>query len=297
MQDNALFVTWTMDCETINEECATGGPENWGLSERAVTGYVQALADRGHAATLFLIPRMGEVQADTLMDLGRQGVDLGMHMHPQTTDYGHDAHLGQLPADTQRALLGDGRERLLSALGEAPTSYRSGCFSASDETFGILAQLGFTQGSVSLPGRVLPDIGAVWDGAEPFAHWASADGRRRAGDLPFLELPTAVDLDDVPQDEGQTGDARHLRLEREGICEWGPDLVRRHLARQIEMDCQPKSLVVMTHNTREYGDPCDMYRQNLEAVADMIEHAAQEARLNIVPATLAQVRAAATTWP
>ena len=49
----------------------------------------------------------------------------------------------------------------------------------------------------------------------------------------------------------------------------------------------------MTHNTREYGDPADPYRRNLEGLADAIEVAAREAGLAMVPATLAQVREAA----
>ncbi len=293
MHSETLFVTWTMDCEAINAESSSGGPEDWGLGERSMRGYVEALAARGHKATLFLIPRVAEVQAPLLLDLQAAGADLGMHMHPQNTDMGYAGHLGQLSPELQREALRSGRDRIQDALGRAPTSFRPGCFSAGDETFAILADLEFTQGSVSLPGRVLPDVGALWNGAQPFAHWASATHCTDAGDLPFLELPTAVDLDDVSKGPGETGDAVHLRLERDGILDWGPDLIRRHLARQIEDEWWLKSLVVMTHNTREYGDPMDQYRRNLEGLADAIEVAAREAGLAMVPATLAQVREAA----
>lgn len=291
MTDSRLFVTWTMDCEPIDAEVCTGGPEDWALSERAMRGYVDALADRGHRATLFVIPRTAEVQADVLADLREAGAEIGMHMHPQTTDYGVDAHLGALPADRQRDLLESGRDRIAAALGEAPRAFRPGCFSASDDTFAILADLGFTHGSVSLPGRWLPDFAARWTDAVPFAHWAAAEDRLSEGALPFLEMPTAVDLREVAGPKTEAGDATQLRLERPGIEDWGPDLIRRHLRAQIDEDWWLKSLVVMTHNTREYGDPDEPARQALEAVADAIEAAADEAGLKVVPATLAEVRA------
>ncbi len=295
MTDDRLFVSWTMDCEPIAAEVPSGGPADWPLSERAMRGYVEALAGRGHRATLFLIPRTGEMQADVVAELRAQGAEPGMHMHPQTSDYAVDAHLGELPAQRQRELLQSGRDRLAAALGEPPRAFRPGCFSASDATFGILAELGFTHGSVSLPGRHLPAMAARWAGAEPFAHWACAEDRLAAGDLPFLELPTAVELRDVAGPRSGGGDARHLRLERPEIEQWASDLIRRHLRRQIERDWWLKSIVVMTHNTREYADPDEPARRGLEAIADAIDAAAAELGLTVVPATLAEIRAAAVS--
>lgn len=291
MDPSLLFVTWTMDCETIDAESPTGGPADWHLSERAMRGYVAALAEWGHRVTLFLIPRLAEAQAEVVMELREAGGELGMHMHPQTADLGHDRYLGQYPGDEQREILRAGRDRLHAAVGEPPRSFRPGNFSASDDTFAVLAELGFTQGSVSLPGRVMPDLGAEWNGAEPFAHWASPDDRLRAGELGFLELPCAVDLQEVESPAEPPAEVTHLRLERDGILEWGPELIRRHLAAQVERDCWLKSLVVMTHNTREYGDARDPYRRALEGLVDAIEGAAGQAGLTVRPATLAQIRA------
>jgi hypothetical protein len=236
---------------------------------------------------------VAEVQADVLGDLREAGAELGMHMHPQTTDYGVDAHLGELPARRQRELLESGRDRLTRVLGEAPRAFRPGCFSASDDTFAILADLGFTHGSVSLPGRWLPAFAALWADAEPFAHRACAEDRLAAGQLDFLEMPTAVDLREVAGPKQEPGDATQLRLERPGIGDWGPDLIDRHLREQIAEDWWLKSLVIMTHNTREYGEPQEPARRALEAVADAVEAAAERLGLTIVPATLAEARAEA----
>ncbi|MEA3401124.1 MAG: polysaccharide deacetylase family protein [Armatimonadota bacterium] len=290
MASDRLYASWTMDCEPIAEEVATGGPADWELSERAMRGYVAALAARGQRVTLFVIPRVAEVQADVLRELGERGAELAMHMHPQTVDYGIDAHLGELPPESQRELLESGRDRLEAALGAAPRGFRPGCFSASEATFGILVELGFTHGSVSLPGRAMAERAADWVGADPFGHWASATSPLAAGELPFLELPTAVDLRDVAGPEAVPGDARHLRLERPEIEQWGPDLIRRHLARQVAEGRWLKSLVIMTHNTREYGEDDEPARRALEVVADAVEVQAAALGLTVTPATLAEVR-------
>ena len=284
-----LFVCWTMDCETIQPESpATGGPATWELAERSMRGYVESLAARGHRATLFLIPRLAEGLPEVVRELGAAGADLGLHMHPQTTDLGYDAHLGQLPAHTQRLLLEQGRDRVAAVIGHAPTSYRSGCFSATWETFPILLDLGFTQGSVMLPGRNNPGVGAVWVNDVPFAHWRQG----RAGQQ-FLEMPTAAALDQVGPHREASCDPNHLRLERAGIDEWGPGLIREYVRHQVENDWWLKSVVVMTHDTRYYDDPADEYRRNLELIADAIEATADEFGLQLVPATLAEARESA----
>jgi hypothetical protein len=222
--------------------------------------------------------------------LQAQGAEAGMHLHPQTADFRRNGHLGQLPAEEQEVLLHQARDRITAAVGTTPTSYRSGCFSASDATFPILADLGFTAGSVSLPGRNLPDLGAVWPGAEPFAHWANAGDRGEIGDLPFLEMPTATDLADVEREADVIGDAQHLRLEREGILDWGPGLLRDYVQEQIELGWWLKTLVIMTHNTREYGREDESARQALECLIVAIDETAAEFGLEMKPATLGEIR-------
>lgn len=289
--NDVLYVTWTMDCEGIQElSTATGGPADWELSERAMRGYVESLARHGHRATLFLTPLVAEHQADIARDLQSQGAEAGMHLHPQTADFGLDRHLGQLADETQEQLLREGRDRVAAAVGTPPTSFRPGCFSASDATYPILADLGFTAGSVSLPGRNLPEVGAIWPGAEPFAHWVDAEHRCRAGNLPFLEMPTCADLGDVERGPHVTGDACHLRLERDGILEWGPTLLREHVLRQIEMDWWLKTLVIMTHNTREYGSADESARQALECLVKALADVTSEFGLEMRPATLGEIR-------
>lgn len=280
-----LFVVWTMDCETVQaESAATGGPATWDLAEHSMRGYVGSLAARGHRATLFLIPRLAEGLSEVVRELGAAGADLGLHLHPQTSDLGYDCHFSQLPSPTQRRLLQQGRDRVTAVTGQPPTSFRPGCFSGTWETFGLLRELGFTQGSVMLPGRNSPAVGAVWVNETPFAQL-----RHGPGQQPFLEMPTAAALTQIGPHREAPCDPDHLRLEREGLADWGPGLVQDYVRYQVEHDWWLKSVVVMTHDTRRYDDPADPYRHNLELIAEAIEAAAGEHSLELTPATLADV--------
>ncbi len=272
MTDRRLFVSWNMDCETVQEESqATGGSADWATAERAMRGYVERLVERGQRVTLFLVPRLAEALPEVVRDLIAAGAEPGLHIHPQTTDLGYDAHLGQLPLETQRLLLQQGRDRVAAVAGRAPTSFRSGCISESWEIFPMLLELGFTQGSTTLPGRNLPSVAAVCVNDTPFANWREGGFGRR-----FLELPVGVALDEVGPHREAPCSPRHLRLEYEGIADWGPGLIREYVRRQVELGWWLKSLGVMTHNTRCYDDPAEPARRNLELIADAIEATAEE---------------------
>ena len=290
MTDRRLFVSWSMDCETVQEESqATGGSADWATAERAMRGYVERLSARGQRVTLFLVPRLAEALAGVVRDLIAGGAEPGLHIHPQTTALGYEAHLAQLPLETQRLLIEQGRARVAAVAGRAPTSFRSGCLSGSWEIFSMLAELGFTQGSTTMPGRNLPAVGAVWVNDTPFANWREGGFGQR-----FLELPVGVALDEVGPHREAPCSPRHLRLEYEGIADWGPGLIREYVRRQIELGWWLKSLGVMTHNTRCYDDPADPARRDLELIADAVEATAQEFGLEVVPATLSEVCAATT---
>lgn len=293
MPDSRVYVCFTMDCETIQEHTPkTGGPADWELAVNAMRGYVEHLHGRGHRTTLFLIPEVAEVQRDMLLELAALGADLGSHYHPQVLDCGYDGFLGEFDYPLQRQMLGECRDRFQAALGFPPTSFRGGNFSASDHTFPILSELGYRQGSVSLPGRETSAIASWWAGAEPWAHWAHETDRLRAGSLPFLELPCTAHPDDLDQ-EVEPAVARHLRIESPDVRQWAPEIVARNLDDQLRADHWMKTIIVMTHDTRRYADPDDQYRQTLEWLVELIEGAVADRGLELVPATLKELRATA----
>ncbi|MBN1640679.1 MAG: polysaccharide deacetylase family protein [Anaerolineae bacterium] len=189
-----LYVAFTMDCERIAAESPPGGPVSWELSERAIRGYCEALLAHGCPPTLFLTPECAARHAALLEGLAARGVELGLHVHPQSLGDGrYERYLGEYDPGGQREILDSAADPLAQATGARPRSFRPGNFSASDATYPLLYHLGFRQGSVSDPGRCSPQYAAEWVGAPPDPHYVDPTDRLRAGNLPFLEVPVTTD--------------------------------------------------------------------------------------------------------
>ncbi len=282
------YVTFTMDCETIQAESPPGGPEDFDVAGRAITGYVAALRERGHCVTLFPVPRLAEVHAEVLKQVEGDDCEIGMHYHPQTLDCAYDGYIGDFSGAEQYEMLGAGLERIIAATGAHPTSFRSGNFSANDETFPTLVKLGFRQGSVSLPGRMRPQFAAEWPDAVFFPHRANAEDKCAAGDLDFWEMPVCAELERIESSD-YPGDNRHLRIEGRGFVEWSRDLLERYVAAMVHQQWQPKVVVVMTHNVRYYEDPDEPARQALEHICDCLDEVIAAHGLEMTPATLAAI--------
>ena len=112
-------------------------------------------------------------QTALLLEMQRSGACLGMHLHPYKFDpikYPRD--LGAFTAGQQVEMIAAASEVWSDALGQPPRFFRGGVYSANDATFGVLLDLGFEGGSLSVPGRVLPRAMAIWAGAELYPHRA-----------------------------------------------------------------------------------------------------------------------------
>ena len=223
-----LYVAFTMDCERIAAESPPGGPESWELSERAIRGYCERLLDRGYKPTLFLMPECARQHVDLLGKLAERGVELGLHVHPQSLgDHRYQRYLGEYSADMQREILALATEMLEQAIGTRPVSFRPGNFSASDATYSVLYGLGFRQGSVSDPGRRVPRFAAVWEGACPDPHYVDPTDKLRAGNLPFLEMPLTTD----PDRRHPNGFPYELRIESGPFETWHRPIIEKRLQR------------------------------------------------------------------
>ena len=62
-----LDVLFTMDCETIQEFAAEGGPRDWELCKKAMGGYCEALLKRELKPTLFVVPQTAQKTASFLL--------------------------------------------------------------------------------------------------------------------------------------------------------------------------------------------------------------------------------------
>jgi polysaccharide deacetylase len=279
-----LYVTFTMDCERIAAESPTGGPVSMESSERSISGFCDRLLDAGFPPTLFCVPELGEYHADTLRGYADKGVELAMHLHPQTfLNHQHDKYLGEYDRETQKQILGVGLDMLTKAFGTRPTSFRSGNDSANDETFGLLDEMGFTATSTSLPGRIAPNYAAMWEGAYPFVHWASGENRLETGSLPLIEFPLTTDRTRLTPN----GQSYELRIEHGGL----DDLHRRTLETVLpEMDhweLPLHAICALTHNMYDYANDDDRHARTVD---DLVEWFRTESGREVIGATVAQVR-------
>ena len=248
----SLYLIFTMDCERIAAESPPGGPESWELSERAIGGFCRVLLEAGIAPTLFIMPECAERHTQLFQALASQGVELGLHLHPQSfNDHRYSQYLGEYPGKIQRDIILQSMNVFKEALKIKPVSFRPGNFSASDETFGILSELGFEQGSVSDPGRDLPAYAAIWKDACPYPHWANAEDKFVPGDLPFFEVPLTTNPD---QHHPHHRTPHELRIEDGTFQDWHLPIITYALRRMESENVQFLTLCLFTHNYLEYSD-------------------------------------------
>ena len=193
--------------------------------------------------------------------------------------------MGASTAREQREILGKAAEAWARALGQHPSYFRAGYFSANDATFGVLHELGFRGGSLSNPGRVLPEHCSVWAGAPVYPHRAHLGFRLIAGDSDFVEIPVSVDF----QRPMHRGDAGEVGYEWPYIPSKTYDhaQVIAHIAERIKADSPNVGVIVTdTHNDQDYTDPEHPASSNLRLILDAIESSCADAGLRPVGATV-----------
>lgn len=248
-----LYVCMTMDVERLTEHSPTGGPTDWAFAARSVQSYCGLLTEYQLPATLFVVPDTAVEQGALLRKIAEEtGSELGLHMHPQGwKDHylnveAHD-YLGGYTAEEQHAILAEALTQVDQCLGERPRAFRGGNFSANDDTFRVLADLGFTHGSVSQPGRSVPRFKACWKDAELDVHFAHRAFRQLQGDLDFVEVPLTSDQMRTDHWTG-VGDVRLEGATAEEIAK----AVRQEVGRQVGDDVLVKHVCILTHNMVNY---------------------------------------------
>lgn len=289
MQKIRILVT--MDVEPPLADAArpdgASGPRNYEDSHRFIEGYADCAARHGWPVSFMIHPEVTHHHAELFDRLEREGACLGLHLHPWKFSDGHyRAHFGGLDPQGQVAILSEAVAVWNAGLGRRPLYFRPGTFSANDMTFGVLEYLGFRGGSVSIPGRVYPDLNAVWAGTEPDPHRANGVFRQLPGDLDFVNIPLSVDLE---SDE--------VRGTRRFCWDLRPDWVSadyRRIARNIVRQVLTRAPAVpvvhlVTHNDNDYSDPEDRVRGNLVSVLDEIRNACEAHEAEAVGATFSDV--------
>lgn len=285
-----LLVVVTMDCERPNDtgDARVSGPPGWGESARFIEGYAAIAATFGFPVSFFLHPELARPHRDLFLGLEAAGCTIdGLHLHPWK--YAPDrylAHFGHLAPADQRAILEAAIAEYAEGLGRRPAHFRPGTFSASDATFRVLHELGFQGGSVSVPGRVFADLGAVWAGCPPDPHRADGAFRLRPGVLPFANMPLSVDLSRTLA-RGCRRWHPDLRPDQE-VDDW-PGLVDRVIGQIADREPAVPVVNIVTHNDHDYTSPADPVRVAFAASLELIVAAAARRGLDCRGATLATV--------
>lgn len=161
-EGNTYFLL-TMDCERVpNKDFYPRGPLSWQESERNIIAFGETALEFGYKVTYFAVPEAVEQHADIFKRLINSGHEVGLHLHPHTFRFGINEHLANLPYDLQFKIIEEARDVFEGVMGFPPSTFRAGYFSANQDTFRALVELGFKRGSSSIPGRQSLQSGNYW---------------------------------------------------------------------------------------------------------------------------------------
>ena len=272
----SVYVLLTMDCETARSDLTPhalrmsgSGPADYEESARSICGYAETAATYGYPVTFLAHPEVAIENADVLLDLRDRTACLGLHVHPYKLRHRkYQQDLGVYSAVEQSGIVSGAMHVWESALGHPPRYFRAGYFSVNDQTFGVLSDLGFAGGSLSIPGRVLPGHHSLWAGAENYPHRAHHQCRLTAGESKFINVPVSVAFG-RPVRRGHAGEQGHEwlyvphRYDHAAVIRDVLDRFRRD---------EPRFPVIVTdsHNDQEYLDPKHPARLNFELILNSI---------------------------
>ncbi len=247
MNKRKIYVCFTMDCES--PDSPFGGPENWYVAEMSINGFTENLLKYKQKVTFFVTPA-SVIQKPKLFFKISKIFEVGMHLHPFDPITKKRLYIGQFDKEEQRKILKENKENWSYAIGMEPKSFRPGNASANDHTFPVLVELGFSQGSCSIPYRKIPELFADWEGALLDPHHVSPFSRLEKGNLDFLEVPISVD----PVRKKINGSPFELRIEH-GDITYHSIILKNIIERFKREEIPVKSIVFLTHSSYDYTSP------------------------------------------
>jgi peptidoglycan/xylan/chitin deacetylase (PgdA/CDA1 family) len=284
-----IYVVITMDCErpTTETHPDATGPENYAQSETYIRGYVEISNQYGFPVSFFVHPEVAMAQTALFDELEAEGACMGLHIHPwKFMDGRYKSHFGGLSEADQRSMISEAIGLWLDTFGTRPIYFRTGTFSSNDATFRVLAELGFRGASNSVPGRLFPDLNAIWVGAEPDPHRAHPHFRQVTGTLDLANMPLTVDFADVVEKNGRRFHW-DLRPDWEGADY--PRIAANIVAQLGERDPKVPVMNLVTHNENDYTDPDDRVCRNFRASLDAFVAACDKAGVRAVGTTFDRI--------
>ena len=298
--NNKVLIIFTMDVELPTTSIGkVSGPKSYKEGEISAGNYVKAISEYGYSPTFFIHPELAQVQGSYFRKLKANGACLGLHLHStKFSKKKYSCEMGGLSENEQRNILRMAIDMFQKHLGFKPEIFRPGAFSANDNTFKVLSELGFKGGSVSIPGRIWSKRHCVWSGSILYPHLASANFRQLNGDIPFVEIPLSVDYTQGLQLNHQGYWHYHdLRPGQKYIKKGASEksyvplddykLILRNIVNQLIADDPPlKTIVVDTHNDLEFLDMSKDSAQQLHTILECIKSELEKHGLSPVNATL-----------
>jgi len=288
-----LFFCYFMDCQTPKKP-GGGADQTWEVAEQAVVGLAELFAERGltHALGFCSEPEVAVRQSALFQETAAAGCWQALHFQirgyrPQgaSEDYDWKRPLSAYSYDEQIAAIRIAKDEWEQALGMPTDNFGACCAQANDDTFPVLAELGFRQSYCSGPGRYDPANGQRWWGAYPHSHHASSKSRLVCGDLDLYEFTLTRTL--VPEPgPGGTFCVGDLRAEKELGFDEAAAMARAGIDDMLLRDHPILYVHAPTHNTWDVGDRSSGRRRAVETVIDVAYALADEYDLELVPATL-----------
>ena len=303
-----INVVLTMDCEptTATSHPAATGPGTWSAGEDAVRGYVEIAAGYGLPVTLFAHPEAAVAQSTMFRELEHNGACLGLHMHPwkyslwRHAGRKYMAHYGGLTAAEQDELLAESADIWGEAIGHRPQYFRPGTFSANDAIFQVLSAQGFRGGSCTAPGRLIPEMQAIWTGGQPDSHRASPVFRQALGALDFANMPLSADFSKLLAGPAGRNMFADFRPDVDWPGQYGVSYrtIATNIVRQVvERAPRVPVLKAITHNHYTYSNAADPVYGRLRVMLDEMLAACHAAGLRVVGTTLKDVADAVLAQP
>lgn len=273
-----LLFNLQIDCESTQFAL-----QNPALGERAIRGLGEMLAETQTAGTFQVIPGDIEVHAPIYRELEQAGHEIGLHYHPWSRE--RSEFLGFESPETQREVLREAIDRFAQAMGKRPFAFCPGYGSANDHTYGILEELGFTHGLVSIPTRDLPQCACVWGSSPLDPHYPHRHNKSLTGDVDFVDLPPTID----PQSRMWGGaHPQDLRVELVDAKNHFYTLDKA-VRRQLSADTPLLQIHAITHNIFEFGDPKNFRRETYYGIVGAAKRIAEREHLAFRGATLADI--------
>lgn len=275
---NEIFFNLQIDCEATQFAI-----QNPALGERAIRGLGEMLAESDTKGTFLVIPGDIAVHAKIYQELEEAGHEIGLHYHPWIA--GRSEFLGFESPGDQRQFLQEASDRYAQAMGKRPLAFCPGYGSANDYTYGILEELGFTHGLVSIPTRDLPQCACVWGSSPLDPHYPHRYNKSLEGDVNFVDLPPTIDPQSRMWGGAHPQDLRVELVDAKNHFYTIDKAVRRQLQERTPL----LQVHALTHNIFEFSDPKNFRRETYLGIVEAVKRIAERENLTMRGTTLADL--------